>query len=94
MIFHVIGLNKCVKFGAQFIFFFFSSISCSFSGLVVARLPFLPFGVVQGMSHRGLENEDYYECSYMLIYVVASMAIRPLVPHLLGTCDFICFFFF
>eukprot|EP00123_Amoebidium_parasiticum_P022236 comp8294_c0_seq1/m.3698 comp8294_c0_seq1/g.3698 ORF comp8294_c0_seq1/g.3698 comp8294_c0_seq1/m.3698 type:complete len:204 (-) comp8294_c0_seq1:265-876(-) len=55
-----------------------------FEGLVMGKLPFVPFGFIQGMSHRGLSGEDYTECNYLFIYVVASMITRPLVQHLFG----------
>eukprot|EP00124_Ichthyophonus_hoferi_P001638 Ihof_evm15s90 gene=Ihof_evmTU15s90 len=61
----------------------FGAFNENFAGLPLARLPFLPFSLIQGMTHRGLEGEDYYEASYMCIYVLGSMAIRPLVQSII-----------
>eukprot|EP01029_Cantina_marsupialis_P027645 TRINITY_DN773128_c0_g1_i1.p1 TRINITY_DN773128_c0_g1~~TRINITY_DN773128_c0_g1_i1.p1 ORF type:complete len:181 (-),score=39.48 TRINITY_DN773128_c0_g1_i1:253-795(-) len=55
-----------------------------FEGVVVARLPFMPFGLVQGLSHRNLYGTDFYDCSMTFIYVLCSMGIRPTVQKLLG----------
>ena len=37
----------------------------SYSGVVVARLPFTPFRFLQGLTHRNLEGEDFTECSVL-----------------------------
>ncbi|KAJ8960966.1 hypothetical protein NQ318_020269 [Aromia moschata] len=36
-----------------------------FDGRVVARLPFEPLPWIQGLSHRNLPGEDYYDCSFI-----------------------------
>lgn len=35
----------------------------SFAGIVVAKLPFVPFSLLQNISHRKLEGEDPTDCS-------------------------------
>ena len=35
----------------------------SFAGIVVAKLPFIPFSLLQNISHRKLEGEDPTDCS-------------------------------
>ena len=30
-----------------------------FYGLVIGKLPFVPFGMVSSMSHRGIDGEDW-----------------------------------
>lgn len=35
----------------------------SFSGVVAAKLPFVPFSLIQKISHRGLEGDDATDCS-------------------------------
>lgn len=37
--------------------------ACSFSGVVAAKLPFVPFSLIQKISHRGLEGDDPTDCS-------------------------------
>jgi len=56
----------------------------SFDGKVVARLPFEPFSLVRGLSHRNLPGDDYYECSMMFFYVLCSMGLRSNLQKLLG----------
>ena len=55
-----------------------------FEGIVVARLPFVPFSLVQGLSHRGLTGDDFNECSFIFLYILCSMGIRANVKRFLG----------
>eukprot|EP01135_Chromosphaera_perkinsii_P009281 Nk52_evm33s1705 gene=Nk52_evmTU33s1705 len=55
-----------------------------YGGIVVAKLPFVPFGFIQGMSHRNIEGEDYTDCAFIFIYVLSSMAFRSTIQKLLG----------
>ena len=50
----------------------------------IARLPFEPFPVVRSMSHRGLEGEDWYACSFAFVYALCQMAIRANVTRWFG----------
>ena len=47
-----------------------------FSGRVVAKLPFIPIGFVQGLSHRNLPGDDLTDCSFIFLYVLCTMSIR------------------
>ena len=47
-----------------------------FEGRVVAKLPFVPLGLFQGLSHRGLSGEDYTDCSFIFLYILCTMSIR------------------
>lgn len=47
-----------------------------FSGVVVAKLPFEPFSLIRGMTHRGLRGDDYTDCSMTFLYLAASYGIR------------------
>ena len=51
---------------------------------VVARLPFEPFPLVRGLSHRGLEGGDWYDCSFAFVYALCQMAIRANVTRFFG----------
>ena len=51
---------------------------------VVARLPFEPFPIVRGLSHRGLDGEDWYACSFGFVYALCQMAIRANVTRFFG----------
>eukprot|EP00126_Sphaerothecum_destruens_P011291 Sdes_comp20888_c0_seq3m17994 len=55
-----------------------------YGGKVVAKLPFVPLGLIQGMTHRNLEGEDYTDCSYLFIYILSSMAFRSTIQKWLG----------
>ncbi|KAJ1530663.1 hypothetical protein ONE63_005534 [Megalurothrips usitatus] len=55
-----------------------------FDGRVVARLPFLPISWIQGLSHRNLPGDDYYDCSFIFLYILCTMSIRQNTQKLLG----------
>eukprot|EP01134_Creolimax_fragrantissima_P005659 CFRG5659T1 len=63
---------------------FMSSVNNVFSGIVFAKLPFRPFSLAHNITHRGLEGEDFYESSFLFIYVLCTMALRQLIPKMLG----------
>lgn len=47
-----------------------------FSGIVIAKLPFIPFRLISGLTHRGIEGEDYTECSFIFIYILTGMIFK------------------
>lgn len=63
----------------------------SFTGLVVAKLPFVPFSLVQRISHRGLEGDDPTDCSMvsiLFLLLMLSSAPPPLsAPATLACCS-------
>lgn len=58
--------------------------SFRFDGRVVAKLPFMPISWIQGLSHRNLPGDDYYECSFIFLYILCTMSIRQNIQKLLG----------
>ena len=40
-------------------------------GSIAARLPFEPWGFVQGVTHYGIENPDISLCSVTFIFVLS-----------------------
>ena len=48
----------------------------SFDGRVVAKLPFMPIGILQNLSHRNLVGDDYFDCSFIFVYILCTMSIR------------------
>eukprot|EP01113_Clastostelium_recurvatum_P032584 TRINITY_DN4204_c0_g1_i4.p1 TRINITY_DN4204_c0_g1~~TRINITY_DN4204_c0_g1_i4.p1 ORF type:complete len:205 (+),score=64.06 TRINITY_DN4204_c0_g1_i4:28-642(+) len=56
-----------------------------FDGIVVARLPFEPFGFLQTMSHRGLPGTDYYDCNMIFLYILCNFGIRGNIQRMMGT---------
>eukprot|EP00792_Barthelona_sp_PAP020_P010144 TRINITY_DN3426_c0_g1_i1.p1 TRINITY_DN3426_c0_g1~~TRINITY_DN3426_c0_g1_i1.p1 ORF type:complete len:183 (+),score=37.45 TRINITY_DN3426_c0_g1_i1:37-585(+) len=64
-------------------FVIYRIIRSKFSGIVVAKLPFQPIGIIRGMTHRGLEGNDYTECSFVFIYSLLSMSFRQTLKKFL-----------
>jgi hypothetical protein len=54
-------------------FLIFNMLSTSYDGIRVARLPFYPFGIVQGLSHRNLQDDDMTDCSVVRCRVFARL---------------------
>jgi Integral membrane protein EMC3/TMCO1-like len=65
-------------------FLLYRWIARTFTGLAVVRLPFEPFELVQKITHSGVAGADVRDCGYGFIYTLATMAIKPNVPRLLG----------
>ena len=55
-----------------------------FSGLIVAKLPFEPWGLIQKLSHRNIEGEDYTDCSFIFIYALSGIIFRNNIQKLFG----------
>jgi len=53
-------------------------------GVVLAKLPFTPMPLFRGMTHRGLEGEDFTDCGMHLIYILSSMVLRSSVARIFG----------
>ena len=67
-----------------FTFFFISLFSGLFQGIVVAKIPFVPFKLLRGLSHRGILSNDYTDCSFIFLYVLCNVSFRPIIQKLLG----------
>lgn len=63
----------------------FWTLTTIFNKMVILRLPFEPFGLITGLSHRGLEGEDMRDVSVAFVTVLFSMFIRPVVAKVMGT---------
>ena len=55
-----------------------------FYGTVAGKLPFEPWTMVTGMSHRGLEGDDMRQYSMTFVYVLLQMAMRGFTSKLFG----------
>ena len=51
-----------------------------FDGRVVAKLPFEPFALLRGISHRNLMGNDFTDCSFIFLYILCTMSIREVGP--------------
>ncbi|CAN4118444.1 unnamed protein product [Withania somnifera] len=69
---------------AVVLFMVFGFLNSLFEGKVVAKLPFVPFRLVQKMSHRGLQGEDTTDCSMAFLYFLCSISIRTNLQKFLG----------
>ncbi|XP_074379814.1 uncharacterized protein LOC141720991 [Apium graveolens] len=69
---------------ALILFVVFRFLSNLFEGKAVAKLPFVPFKIVQKMSHRGLEGDDYTDCAMAFLYFLCSISIRTNLQKFLG----------
>lgn len=69
---------------AIFHLFMFFSLKASYEGMIIARLPFVPFSFVQSVSHRSIVGSDMQNCGMIFIYMLCSMSIKPNLQKLLG----------
>ncbi|VDP32028.1 unnamed protein product [Schistosoma margrebowiei] len=62
----------------------FAILLIRFDGRVVAKLPFVPFSWIQGLSHRNLPGNDFTDASFVFVYILCTMSIRQNVQKILG----------
>ncbi|XP_074600533.1 calcium load-activated calcium channel [Brevipalpus obovatus] len=55
-----------------------------FDGRIVAKLPFVPISMIQGLSHRNINSMDFTDCSFIFLYILCTMSIRQNIQKLLG----------
>ena len=55
-----------------------------YDAYVVAQLPFVPFSLLQKVTHRGLPGDNYQECSMTFLLVIGSLSIRANVKKYLN----------
>lgn len=56
----------------------------TFNGLVCLRIPFLPWGLISGISHSGIENEDLRDGGYNFVYWLGTMFFRDVISKIMG----------
>lgn len=56
-----------------------------FSGQVVAILPFEPFSLMTVITHRNIEGTNYYESTYLLLYILEAFICRNNLKKIFGT---------
>ena len=47
-----------------------------FGGIVAGKLPFEPFSLIRGITHRGIQGTDYTQFSFMFIYILTGMIFK------------------
>lgn len=75
---------KSTMIVALFAIAFMSTLSSTYQGIVIAKLPFEPFSMIQGLTHRGLPGNDVTDCSMIFIYVLASYLVRTNIQKYFG----------
>lgn len=75
---------KSTFFVGVILLFVFGFLNHLFEGVPVAKLPFEPFSLLRGMSHRGLSGSDATDCSMVFMYVLGNMGIRANIQKFLG----------
>ena len=63
---------------------FMSFLSNTYNGVVLAKLPFDPFGFMKGITHWNIPGSDYTDCSMIFIYILSNVTIKPIMTKLLG----------
>ena len=55
-----------------------------FNGQVVAILPFEPFSLMRGITHRNIVGENYYEAAYLFLYILTAFIWRNNIKKIFG----------
>nr|ACM08933.1 Transmembrane and coiled-coil domain-containing protein 1 [Salmo salar] len=55
-----------------------------YAGIAVAKLPFVPFSLVNGITHKSLEGTDFTDSSFLFIYIISSMVFRQNLRVFMG----------
>ncbi|OMJ91952.1 hypothetical protein SteCoe_5386 [Stentor coeruleus] len=69
---------------ALFMIAFMSTLSSTYHGVVVAKLPFSPFSMLQNITHRNLPGDDSTDCSMIFIYLLMSFIVRNNIQKFFG----------
>jgi len=55
-----------------------------FSGTVVAMLPFEPWGIITGITHRNITGTNYLESAYLFPYILVAFIWRGNLKKIFG----------
>lgn len=67
-----------------FMLLFINFVGTQFQGIVVAKLPFTPFSLIQGITHRNIAGTDMTDCSYLFIYILSAFLFRTNIKKVMG----------
>lgn len=83
----VASKHSLPKFFSSIVFLILGRIlGTEYSGKVVAVLPFVPWRLVQKITHRGLGDDvDPRACSFYFIFILCSLSVKFLVGKFLET---------
>jgi len=55
-----------------------------FEGVVVAKIPFAPFGLLTKITHSGLETDDISDANYQFIYWIGTTIFKDALNRFFG----------
>ena len=58
-------------------------LNSQFSGIVAARLPFIPFSLFRNVTHYGIAGNDFREVSTTFMFMIANVSIGQYVKRIL-----------
>ena len=67
-----------------FMIFGVATLNSWYYGSVAARLPFTPWGMFQGITHYGIENNDMTLCSITFIFVLSNLSLGTYLKKFLS----------
>lgn len=65
-------------------FFLYRLVAASWTGHVVARLPFVPLRILESLTRRGLSNPRAHDCAFSLVYTLCTIGVKANIPRALG----------
>ena len=67
-----------------FMLTFVTTLNKSFTGTVVARIPFTPPGLFRNFTHYGIPGNDYTECSITFAFLLCNMSVATYLKKILA----------
>ena len=61
-----------------------SCLNSHFYGQIAGRLPFQPWGMVQNLTHYGIESPDITLCSVTFIFVISQASVGTYFKKILA----------
>ena len=68
----------------MFVVFFLSLFNSIYQGVIVAKLPFEPFGLIYPLTHKGILSNDPTDCSFIFLYILSNFCMRPILQKAMG----------
>ena len=69
--------GACMIFGV-------ATLNSWMGGSVAGRLPFIPWGMFQGVTHYGIENSDMTLCSISFMFVLSNISLGAYLKKFLS----------
>lgn len=69
---------------AGFVFIMNRVLRSAFESVVVAKIPFVPFGFASKLTHSGLDGQDFTEGGFSFVYFLTAILFQELINRLFG----------